>query len=467
MNFKSKDEKSITLQSYTDTFLDILRRELADPMLYKNFFANFVIREIFSDGKVIIGTTNYSANSQMVLRAFESSIQKSINETLDRECKISFVLLESAVKKKVKKERKDTAIENIELSNRDVDKDLNFDNYIECEFNKEVIKIAKYVANNGGNEYSPIFIYGKSGLGKTHLLYSICNALIEKGITVKYINANSFSRDISYFLQENDQRKLKQIRLQFDESDVVIFDDFQSYGIGNKKATIELIFTILDYRINHKKTTIIASDRAIHSLKNSFDQRLISRLQMGLQLQIENPKKSDLLRILNYMIDLKEMTPELWEDDAKNFIITNYANNIRSLIGAINRLRFYNTEIIKTNSRYTLAIVNSILKDIQQIKEEITPDNIIEHVAKYYKITKSDILGKSRQKDTVLARHIAMWIIRNQLNISLETIGKMFGNRDHSTIINAMKKISKETEQPDKAFRRTISQINDEIFKDI
>nr|WP_307916811.1 helix-turn-helix domain-containing protein [Mycoplasmopsis bovis] len=200
-------------------------------------------------------------------------------------------------------------------------------------------------------------------------------------------------------------------------------------------------------------------------MQNSFDARLISRLSMGLQLSIDEPQKADLLKILDYMININKMTPELWEDDAKIFIVKNHANSIRSLIGAINRLRFYNSEIVKTNSRYTLAIVNSILKDIQQVKEKVTPDVIIEYVAKYYKLSRSEILGKSRRKDVVLARHIAIWIVKKQLDLSLEQIGKFFGNRDHSTIINAVRKIEKETEQSDRTFKRTISEISNEIFK--
>ncbi len=138
------------------------------------------------------------------------------------------------------------------MSNREVDKTKTFDNYVEGNFNKEAIRIAKLIVD-GEEDYNPIFIYGKSGIGKTHLLNAICNEFLKKDVTVKYINANSFTRDISYFLQENDQRKLKQIRNHFDNADIVMFDDFQSYGIGNKKATIELIFNILEQQDKPKK----------------------------------------------------------------------------------------------------------------------------------------------------------------------------------------------------------------------
>nr|WP_307907843.1 DnaA/Hda family protein [Mycoplasmopsis bovis] len=221
-------------------------------MLYKNFFANFEIKDISKIGHITIGTTNITPNSQYVIKAYESSIQKSLDETFERKCTFSFVLLDSAIKKKIKRERKEEAIENIELSNREVDKTKTFDNYVEGNFNKEAIRIAKLIVD-GEEDYNPIFIYGKSGIGKTHLLNAICNEFLKKDVTVKYINANSFTRDISYFLQENDQRKLKQIRNHFDNADIVMFDDFQSYGIGNKKATIELIFNILEQQDKPKK----------------------------------------------------------------------------------------------------------------------------------------------------------------------------------------------------------------------
>ncbi|WP_027334603.1 chromosomal replication initiator protein DnaA [Mycoplasmopsis felifaucium] len=460
MSINVKNEKEILMQSYTQTFLNILVSEINDPLMFKSFFNNLKIVNV-EGSHVTIGTTVKLTSISAVASVYENSINKALEETFEHPCTYGF---EDMTTINSNKKKKEVSLIKSELFNSDINKNLTFENYVECDFNKEAIRVANYIIE-GGREYVPIFIFGKSGLGKTHLMHAISNKLIEEGSKVKYINANSFSRDISVFLQENDQVKLKKIRDEFDESDVVLFDDFQSYGIGNKKATINLIFNILDYRISSKKLTIVCSDRPIYSLNNMFDQRLITRLSIGLQLEIKEPIQADLLKILNFMIDKNNLSPELWEKDAKQYIVRNYANSIRSLIGAVNRLKFYNTDIIKTNSKYTLTVVNSILKDIQQVKEKITPDMVIEYIAKYYKVSKKDILGKTRKKDVVLARHIAMWLIRSLIDVSLEQIGKIFGNRDHSTVTNAINKINKESDQGDSSLKRTISQISDELYK--
>lgn len=458
-----KDNKKSLLETYTKNFLEVLISEVNDPMMFKNFFSNFeIVNYENANGlmHVTISTTISSSSIIAISNMFSSSIAKALEETFDQKCSFSFIEREKPEIKR-KKETKNQIINNL---NKDIRSDLTFDNYVECDFNKEAIKVANYLIE-GGKEYVPIFIFGKSGLGKTHLVQAISNKLIENNYSVKYVNANAMSRDISYLLQENNQKKLKTIVDEFNNTDIVIFDDFQIYGIGNKKATINFIFSILDYRINEKKITIVCSDRPIYSLKNMFNARLIGRLSVGYQLEIKEPQQTDLLKILNFMIKNENLSPDLWDKDAKQYIIRNFSNSIRTLIGAITRLKFYKKEIDKTNSEYTLTIVSSILSDIQQYKEKLTPDTIIEYVAKYYKVSKKEILGKGRQKDVVLARHIAIYLIRSQINISLEQIGKIFGNRDHSTIINAIKKIDKEAETPETSLKRTLNQISDDLYR--
>lgn len=114
-----------------------------------------------------------------------------------------------------------------------------------------------------------------------------------------------------------------------------MFDDFQYYGQGNKKSTLQVINQILDFRILNKKVTVFASDKGVSALNNMFDSRLISRLTSGLQVEIKPPKQDDLLKILEHFININKMHPDNWEDEAKNFIVRNFKKSIRSLIGAI------------------------------------------------------------------------------------------------------------------------------------
>ncbi|ADV34013.1 chromosomal replication initiator protein DnaA (plasmid) [Mesomycoplasma conjunctivae] len=459
---------SITMKANTLTFLKSLSSDVNDQMLFKNFISNFTIVGIDQNNHVKIQTWLQKPSLEILIKMLDGNILKALEETFERECTYEFVHIPKPIVKLTKASSNKTisskTIEEEVKLGVDLNKELTFDNYVESDFNKDAIKLANYLVK-GGKEYNPIFIYAKSGLGKTHLLHAIGNKLQEQGKVVKYINPSIYARDISFYLQENDQAKLKKIKDEFDNADYLIFDDFQSYGVGNKKATIQTIYNILDYRLNTNKTTIFCSDKPINNLNAMFDERLISRLYMGLQLEIKIPQQSDLLRVLDYMLDINDMNPEAWEKEAKNFVTRNYSTSIRTLIGAITRLKFYKMEMARTNSKYTVAVVNSILKDMQQTKENITPDSIIEYVAKYYKIPKKEILGKSRQKDVVLARHIAIYVIRTQLEVPLEQIGHIFGNRDHSTIINAIRKIETESDMPDKTIKRTISMISDDIYK--
>lgn len=458
--------KKATLKTYNKTFLKMLERGINDQMMFKNFFANFTIEEIDKKHHVSIGTTCSDSNLLMISKVFKNLINKALEDTFDSVCTFSFVskLDENEKPKQTKTKVKKEIKTSTSTFGKGISPDMTFDNYVECYFNKQALKIAKYVVS-GGKDYNPIFIFGKSGIGKTHLLYAISNEMISRTKKVKYIDANSFTREISYILQENDQVKIKEVRNEFNEADIVMFDDFQSYGFGNKRATLNLIFNILDDRINHKKIIVVCSDRPINSLKNMFEERLISRLSMGLQIELTEPRQQDLLKILNFMIKENKMSPSSWEKDAKHYIVQNHAANIRTMIGAINRLKFYNEDIKKTHSRYTLSIVNSILKDIQQSKETLVPDDIIEYVAKYYKVAKKDILGKSRKKDIVLARHISMWLIRSQIDISLEQIGTIFGNRDHSTVVNALNKIDEQVDRQEASLKMTLSQMSDELWR--
>lgn len=464
--------KKIELKATTSTFLNSLAMDINDPMTFNNFFKSLFIVKIGNNNVVYI--TSDKLNSaiidfingyykEVILKALKDTFEQTydyklvtnIKEIDDLEKPITAKMLVKSVSTFKKQE------------SSSLNKDFTFDNYVESKFNESVIHLGKYIVDNSNsiNDYKLIFIYSKSGLGKTHFLYAVGNELDKKGLVVKYINPDIFSREIASLLKENDQNKIKAIHETFHKADVVMFDDFQSYGIGNKKATVQTIFNILDYRITNNLLTIVCADKPINLLSNNFDLRIGTRLSQGLQLEIKTPDNNDWMKILDFILNQNDINPDNWEKEAKAFLTRNYSTSIRALLGAIKRVKFYGEFVKQTNSKYTLAVLNSIFKDIAQNKENITPESVIEHVAKYYKISRKEILGKSRNKDIVLARHIAIFIIRTQLEISLEQIGKIFGNRDHSTIINAIKKIEKEADEPDKSITKTITILSNNIYK--
>ncbi|MCT4469566.1 DnaA ATPase domain-containing protein [Mycoplasma sp. HS2188] len=456
------------------TFSENLNNIVDDKMILKSFFTRVKIYDIENDEVVMI--TDLKGDSLNFLRRdYKEKIIKALSETFDRKVTFRFDIIEQKkeTKKALNSETKENKNDVFEIKNQTIftsktnsqfKKEFSFENYVESDFNREVIKIGKLIAD-GNFLYTPVFISSKSGLGKTHWLNAVGLELEKKNISVIYLNPIDFVTEATMILQDNKQEKIKEWYQKYYSVDVLMFDDFQNYGQGNKKSTLAAINQIVDNRIISNKLTIFTSDKDSRLLNTMFDQRLLTRITAGLQLKINPMKQDDLIILLNHFLIRNQISPENWEDEAKKFMARNFLDSIRKLIGAVNMLNYYKNDIeTKSNSKYTYAIVKKILSEISNNKD-VTPDSVIEHVAKYYKIHKKDILGKSRKKEFVIARHIAMFIIRDELKFSLIKIGEIFGNRDHSTVVNAVKKVEFQKERGDMSYERALSDISDEIHK--
>ncbi|QSF13508.1 chromosomal replication initiator protein DnaA [Mycoplasma sp. Mirounga ES2805-ORL] len=475
MQVKNSVKKNVQINFVEENkeFWKRISDKIQDKMLFDNMLSKLVIvhvdeeRVVFLAGSRITETTIKYINN-----FFKDDIEEALRAVF-KQPKAYEIILNSSQIKNVKsetkltnnnKEEKENTLENNYKNT--IEKNKTFDNYVESVFNTDAIRIGKNIIENlqEANEFSPVFIFSKSGLGKTHLLHAIGNKLIEQNINVIYVNSNSFTNDVSRLLQENNQTKIKALKDMFYNADVLMFDDFQSFSIGNKKSTLQFVFNILDARLN-KKMTIICSDKPISLLKNSFDDRLISRLSAGLSIEIKKPDKNDLDKILDFLTGVYGMPSENWENEAKDYITRNFSSSIRHMLGAIKKMSFYKSKITKTtNSKYTYLMVSKILGGLLHNKQNITPETIIEFVSKYYKISKKEIMGGGRRKEVVLARHIAIYIIREELKLPLEKIGSHFNNRDHSTITSAIAKIQKECYEPDKNTKNVIAAISHDIY---
>ncbi|WP_223214514.1 helix-turn-helix domain-containing protein [Mycoplasmopsis gallopavonis] len=276
-----------------------------------------------------------------------------------------------------------------------------------------------------------------SGLGKTHLLHAIANEIKKEKRSFVYFNPAIFLRDIVNLLKENNNDIITKLLEYYSNVDLVLFDDFETIAEGNKIATKNFIFQIIDTRLQNKKPTIIASQKEINSLKEVLDEKLITRLSSGFITKINEPKKEDLMKILEFLLTENGINISNINEKSKNYIIRNHSKNISSLIGAVKRIDFYKEEI--NNSNNTEEIIYSIFKDLVKEIDEILPENILKTIAKHYRINTKDILGKTREAKVVVARHIAMNIFKELLDWSSVEIGKYF-YRDHSTVLNAFKK---------------------------
>lgn len=471
---KKNDLEKNKMFPFIEAFWKGMALELKDKLLIKSFILPLKIVKIDAFNNVEF-ETDLSKNSLSIIKStMDEKIRKVLCEIFEKE-NVTYSITTKKVKKIDINEQNDSKLKEKEAQKSvskvikniygNLIKDFTFEKYVKGDFNKDAIRIAKMLAL-GDATFNPVFISANSGLGKTHLLNAIANDFLKTNQTVIYLNPGEFVTDITILLQENNQEKIKKRLSELNNADLLMFDDFQYYGQGNKKSTLQVINQILDFRILNKKVTVFASDKGVSSLNNMFDSRLISRLTSGLQVEIKPPKQDDLLKILEHFIYINKMHPDNWEDEAKNFIVRNFKKSIRSLIGAISTLNFYNRDITeKANGCYTKEIVNKILCPLSNNKERISPDSVIECVAKYYKVNKKELTGHSRLKEIVLARHIAIYIIREEMKLPLEKIGQLFGNRDHTTIMNAIKKVEANKETLDQSYNRAIAVISDELYK--
>lgn len=318
----------------------------------------------------------------------------------------------------------------------------NFDNFVSGECNKEAIQAALLVVTNPGYSYNPLFVYSKPGLGKTHLLHAIGNYYQEKNPTKKvlYISTDDFIDEfVKYVRGDQNTDSLKDY---FKTIDLLLIDDIQS--LKDKKSTGEMFFTIFNQLINSGKQIVLTSDRHPNDLQG-LEDRLVSRFNMGLSVQMHSPDTETLMKILEKKIIANQLNINNFTYDGLLFLTQNFSKNVRELEGALNRVIFH-TINMKHLDRIDLVTVKESVSSILKTKkhQELTESHIISTVADYYNMTDSQITSKVRTSQIALARRIAMYLCRELLNTPYQKIGSLFGGRDHSTVISSVIKVETE-----------------------
>ncbi|MHA0272416.1 DnaA ATPase domain-containing protein [Mycoplasma sp. 48589B] len=463
MNILEKNEEidndTVKLNVLNDVFVEYMKNEIQDNMLFRTFFKNLRIMS-FENNEVIIFFPKVYPDLHNFKKYYNDTFVKAVNEVFGEGVAFKVIdkdYLEASKNAEKVIKKADTLVKKSSKPNSQ----YTFDNYVESKFNKEALNICKAIAD-GDYAFNVLFISGNSGLGKTHLLKALENSFVEKGKKVYLVNPNTFTNSLTSLLKENDQKKLLNIHKSLvDNYDLVLFDDFQLFGEGNKKSTKDFIFQILDGRMERNKITVFCSDKDISQISNMFDNRLITRFQSGFITKIKQPDIDDLSKLLDFFLEDIELSNDLISEEAKEFIIRNHTASIRTLLGAVKRISHYKQDILNTPQEYIYKTITNIFEDVIQQQENITPDIIIKAVSKYYKIPTKDILSNSRKAEIVVARHIAMYMISIQLDYSSTELGKVF-KKDHSTVLNALRKF-KDTD--DESLKRTIQELKNQIYK--
>lgn len=334
-----------------------------------------------------------------------------------------------------------------------INKKQRFDTFVVGNSNRFATAAAQAVANDPGNVYNPLFIYGNSGLGKTHLMHAIGNAILEAnpGAKLRYVTSETFTNEIINAIQNH---TVKDFQEKYRTIDCLIIDDIQF--LENKERTQEEFFHTFNALKESNKQIVISCDRNPQSM-DKLEERLRSRFASGLTVDIQPPDLETRIAIIRKKAEIEKISIP---NEVIQTIAVSIDNNIRMIEGAFNRIVAYASIM---HLPIDMKVTETVLKDFAtRTRQNITIEKIISHICKYYSLQTDDLIGKKRPKNIALPRQIAMYLCRRMTDASLPKIGLSFGGRDHTTVIHAYEKIEKMRKE-DRSFDSLMEQFEEQI----
>ncbi len=446
-NFLGQIKEELTSLSYNTWFSETELYKLENGKAYiivpmpihkKHLMDNF--STIMTEKLASITGSNY----ELVL-LLKEEIEKEIPKSTE------------VVEKQESKEQNNSAIQS-NLKNK-----YTFENFIVGNSNKFAHAAALSVAENPGNMYNPLFIYGNSGLGKTHLMHAIGNFIQENSNkTVLYVTSDNFIQDFISMTKKDDHGNnfnyVDFFKNKYRNIDVLIIDDIQF--LGGATQTQQEFFHTFNNLYNDSKQIIVSSDRSPADLK-MLEERLRTRFTWGLTVNIYPPDFALRTEIIKKKIIAGNFEKEI-PDDVIEYIASNIGTDVRQLEGSITRLIAYST--IMGGAEITLDLAIEALKDFisKGMGEKNDVHRIQKIVSEYFQISVEDIRSKKRSSNISFPRQIAMYLCRVMTNESFPKIGTEFGGKDHSTVMHSVEKIENEIK-----VNKDLANIIEKLKKDI
>ena len=327
--------------------------------------------------------------------------------------------------------------------------EFTFDTFVVGPSNQLACSAAQAVADAPGRRYNPLFIYGSSGLGKTHLLYAIAHEIRKQNPSARilYIKGDEFINDFIETVRSG--RSMNEFRVKYREADLMLVDDIQF--VAGKQETQNEFFHTFNTLYESKKQIVLTSDRPPQEM-TLLDDRLRTRFEWGLMADVQQPVLETRVAIVkNKAANLGLIL----SDEIANYIANKITSNVRQLEGTVHKIKAFHD----LNQTIDQSTVDRAIQDMIRSNEfTITPANIIKEVCRYYHIEEDQIRGQSRSRDILNARQIAMYLIRRMTSLSLDETGKLFGGRDHSTTLNSVTKVENRM-KTDNTFAETVKAI--------
>lgn len=433
---------------------------LVSTVCYEIYFSKLKAVTV-QDGKLILAAPMPSIKNG-ILKNFSAPLTMAIRESMEKIDGAVIILeneisdyLEEEEKQEEKKEEFSPSMKKIVFQ-----KNFTFDNFVIGDSNKYAAAAARAVAEHPGTNLNPLFIYGKPGLGKTHILHAIGNEILRNNpeLRVYYTTAENFTNDLIYSIRNSNNAELsKQFREKYRNLDVLMIDDVQF--LANKNSSQESLFHIFNDLYTAEKQIILSSDRPVKEL-TYIEDRLTSRFASGVVADIQPPAFETRVAILQkkayqYKIDV---SPEVI-----NYIAEKEQSNIRLLEGMLKTVGYF--AALNNRSADSIEFVTEALRDSSNNQSnEITISKIVSVTCDYFSIKQADICGKKKTKELVEPRQMAMYLVTSILpEVPLASIGQFFGGRDHTTVIHARDKIQQKITE-DALYKKRVEDIKNLVL---
>ena len=415
-------------------------RQNLTEVAYKTWISKIEpVRLDFAEGKAIL-MVPAEFHRQTLTRGYMQLLNDAFASVFGEGIQICFTIPDEIVTQEP--EQTDISV--------DADYEFTFQSFIVGSSNKFAHAASLAVAANPGGSYNPLFIYGNSGLGKTHLLYAIRNEIHRTNPekTIVYVKGDDFTNELIEAIRLN---AASEFRNKYRKSDVLLVDDIQF--IGGKESTQEEFFHTFNTLYEAKSQIVLTSDRPPKEIK-TLEDRLKSRFESGLIADIQPPDFETRIAIIKRKAELLEMN---LPDDVIEYIANRLKTNIRQLEGVVKKLK---AQSQLYGEKVTINVAQKTISDILNNDQPppLTVEKIIDEVARTFGVTSEDIRSSKRNSNISNARQIAIYAVREITGLSMNLIGEEFGNRDHSTIVYAIKQIEKNMNK-DPKLKATVEDI--------
>lgn len=440
-----------------DSFLEKIQTKVA-KISYDTWFSNTRLYELKNNKAIVI--VQMHIQKKNLKENYNDIIEEVFTEVSGSNFKFEF-LLEEELNNNIEINTDEIGVPNNNFETNLISK-YNFDNFIVGESNKFAHATALAVAESPGQMYNPLFIYGNSGLGKTHLMHAIGNYIVTyKNKRVLYVTCERFVEDFIGITRKKNKNNFDNVEIfkkKYRDIDVLIIDDIQY--LGNANQTQQEFFNTFNDLYGNNKQIIISSDRSPEDLK-LLEERLLTRFNWGLTINIFPPDFDLRMNIIDNKIT-NNMLSINFPKDVREYIASNCTSDIRKLEGAITRVVAYATMMNGNDINLNLAI--EALQDYfsKTIISKNKIDQVQQIVANHYNIKVEDLKSKKRVASISVPRQIAMYICRTILEEPLTKIGIEFGGKDHTTVMHSVDKIKKQIKN-DQIFEAEVNKLINQI----